>query len=242
MRDASIGLRPSPNAGERSYAVLSATWRLSGCSGTRRFALVSSEDDWAESRTVVQFASGEVTKLQDGLSELSRPSRLVPMIETAAALVACIRRGGKVLFCGNGGSAAQAQHLAAELVGRQNYDRAPAAGIALSTDTSVLTALGNDYGYDTIFARQVQALGRRGDVLVGISTSGRSKNVVQALSVAHLAAMKTIAFTGRDPRDMRTADFVLNVPADETAQIQELHLVVGHIVFALVERALFPLP
>ena len=187
-----------------------------------------------------QFAAGELTKLAEGLAELTHPSQIAAMTDAAAAVVGCIRDGGKVLFCGNGGSAADAQHLAAELVGRQNYDRPPAAGIALSVDTSVLTALGNDYGYDGVFARQVHAIGRRGDMLVGISTSGRSKNVVQALAAAEQVGIKTIAFTGRDPRDMSGADFVLAMPADETAKIQELQLVAGHIVFALVERALFP--
>ena len=188
----------------------------------------------------LQFASGEVTKLQEGLAELGHPSYVADMAKAAAAVVACIRGGGKVLFCGNGGSAADAQHLAAELVGRQNYDRPPAAGIALSVDTSVLTALGNDYGFEGVFARQVHAIGRQGDMLVGISTSGRSKNVVQALAAAGEVGIKTIVFTGRDPRDMAGADFVLAMPADETAKIQELQLVAGHIVFALVERALFP--
>ena len=145
-----------------------------------------------------------------------------------------------MLFCGNGGSAADAQHLAAELVGRQNYDRSPAAGIALSVDTSVLTAIGNDYGYDRVFARQVQALGRRGDVLVGISTSGRSKNVVEALTVARSNEITTVAFTGSDPRDMAGADYVVAMPAEETAKVQELQLVAGHIIFALVEQTLFP--
>ncbi|MGD0808470.1 MAG: SIS domain-containing protein [Acidimicrobiales bacterium] len=190
----------------------------------------------------LRFAAGEVTKLQEGLAELGQPGYLAAMAAAAAAVVGCIQGGGKVLFCGNGGSAADAQHLAAELVGRQNYDRPPAAGIALSVDTSVLTALGNDYGYEVVFARQVQAIGRRGDMLVGISTSGRSKNIVLALEAAAQVGIRTIAFTGRDPRDMSGADHVLAMPADETAKIQELQLVAGHIVFALAERALFPRP
>ena len=186
------------------------------------------------------FAAHEVNELEKGLAELAQPGRLAALSETAAAVVSCLGRGNKVLFCGNGGSAADAQHLAAELVGRQNYDRAPAAGIALSVDTSVLTALGNDYGYDTIFSRQVRALGKPGDILVGISTSGRSKNVVEALRAAREGGISTIAFTGREPRDMGSADYVLAMPADETAKIQELQLVAGHIIFALAERALFP--
>lgn len=188
------------------------------------------------------FAAEEMAKLQVGLAELAHPAHLAALSEAAAAVVGCIRRGGKVLFCGNGGSAADAQHLSAELVGRQNYDRAPAAGIALSVDTSVLTAVGNDYGYENVFVRQVQAIGREGDLLVGISTSGRSRNVVLALEAAQSMGITTLAFTGREPRDMGVADLVLAMPAEETAKVQELQLVAGHIVFALAERALFPRP
>jgi D-sedoheptulose 7-phosphate isomerase len=189
---------------------------------------------------VMEFAAGEIAKLQDGLSLLAAPDQLTAITAAADAIVKCLHRNGKVLFCGNGGSAADAQHLAAELVGRQNYDRGPAAGIALSVDTSVLTAISNDYSFDDVFARQVHALGRPGDVLVGISTSGRSKNVVEALAAAKSSAITTVAFTGRDPRDMAGADHVLAMPASETAKVQELQLVAGHIMFAVVERALFP--
>jgi D-sedoheptulose 7-phosphate isomerase len=187
-----------------------------------------------------EFAAAEVAKLQDSLTELASEANVAAMTEVAGVVVNCLQDGGKVLFCGNGGSAADAQHLAAELVCRQNYDRAPAAGIALSVDTSVLTAVSNDYDYDSVFARQVQALGRPGDVLFGISTSGRSKNVLQALAAARSGDLVSVAFTGRDPRDMGGADYVLAMPAIETAKVQELQLVAGHIIFALVERALFP--
>jgi len=188
------------------------------------------------------FALDEVAKLMRGLTELGESYYARLMAQVASTIAASLAAGGKALFCGNGGSAADAQHLAAELVGRQNYDRAPAAGIALSVDTSVLTALGNDYSYAEVFARQVRALGREGDVLVGISTSGRSKNVVNALAAGRAGGLTTVAFTGRDPRDMAIADYILAVPADETAKVQELQLVVGHIIFALVERSLFARP
>jgi D-sedoheptulose 7-phosphate isomerase len=188
----------------------------------------------------MEFAANEVAKLQDALSELASEDNVSTMARVAGVVVDCLRSGGKVLFCGNGGSAADAQHLAAELVGRQNYDRAPAAGIALTVDTSVLTSIGNDYGYDSVFARQVQALGRPGDVLFGISTSGRSKNVVQALNVARSHDITTVALTGSDARDMAGADHVVAMPATETAKVQELQLVAGHIIFALVEQTLFP--
>jgi D-sedoheptulose 7-phosphate isomerase len=200
-------------------------------------ALVAPADEGA-----MEFAADEVAKLQDSLVQLASEDSVASMARVAGAIVNCLRDGGKVLFCGNGGSAADSQHLAAELVGRQNYDRGPAAGIALSVDTSVMTAIGNDYGYDSVFSRQVEAIGRPGDVLVGISTSGRSKNVVNALGVARSCEITTVAMTGRDPRDMAGADFVLAMPAKETAKVQELQLVAGHIIFALVERELFPRP
>ena len=186
------------------------------------------------------FAAAEVAKLQQSLNELASETNVAALAQVAGAVVGCLQHGGKVLFCGNGGSAADAQHLAAELVGRQNYDRSPAAGIALTVDTSILTAIGNDYSYESVFSRQVQALGRPGDVLFGISTSGRSKNVVEALGAARSGHLVTVALTGRDPRDMSQADFVLAMPATETGKVQELQLVAGHIIFALVERALFP--
>jgi D-sedoheptulose 7-phosphate isomerase len=193
-----------------------------------------------EQGAALEFATGELAKLQSALAELAAPERAGALAEVAAMVAQRLRAGGKVLFCGNGGSAAEAQHMAAELVGRQNYDRAPAAGLALTVDTSALTAIGNDYGYELVFARQVQALGRPGDVLVGISTSGRSANVVRAIEAARQLGITTVAVTGRDPRDMGVADFVLAMPADETAKIQELQLTAEHIVFALVERSLFP--
>jgi D-sedoheptulose 7-phosphate isomerase len=190
---------------------------------------------------VSTFIDGEIAKSRAAIEALDTPEYSSLLAEIAAAVVDCLRAGGKIMFCGNGGSAADAQHLAAELVGRQNYDRAPAAGIALTVDTSALTAIGNDYGYDQVFARQVQAIGQAGDVLFGISTSGRSTSVVRAFESAMAKGITTVAFTGLDPRDMNIADFRLNVPADETAKIQELHITCGHIIFALVERTLFPL-
>ncbi|HET9059295.1 MAG TPA: SIS domain-containing protein [Acidimicrobiales bacterium] len=186
------------------------------------------------------FAAQEIEKLRSSLQLLEAPDNIAAVVAAAGAVVACLRRGGKVMFCGNGGSAADAQHMAAELVGRQNYDRPPMSGIALTVDTSALTAIANDYGYEQVFARQVQALGSSGDVVVGISTSGRSANVVAAMHEARRGEMVSIAMTGRDPRDMVAADIVLALPATETAKVQELQLVAGHIIFGLVERALFP--
>jgi D-sedoheptulose 7-phosphate isomerase len=194
----------------------------------------------AVKESVAAFIDGEIAKSRAGIEALGTESYSTLLSDIAASVVGALRAGRKIMFCGNGGSAADAQHLAAELVGRQNYDRAPAAGMALTVDTSALTAIGNDYGYDQVFVRQVQALGQAGDVLIGISTSGRSASVVKALEAAKAKGVVTIAFTGLDPRDMAIADYRLNVPATETAKIQELHITCGHIIFALAERILFP--
>ncbi len=186
------------------------------------------------------FALGEIRKLEDGLRALAEPDRIATLTGIADAVASSLRAGGRIFFCGNGGSAADAQHLAAELIGRQNYNRAPLAGIALTVDTSALTALGNDYGYDTVFARQIEALGRPGDVLFGISTSGRSRNVVRAVERAKELDITTVAFTGDGVGDLGDVDWLFAAPASETAKIQELHITGGHIVFALVERMMFP--
>jgi D-sedoheptulose 7-phosphate isomerase len=188
------------------------------------------------------FARQEIAKLQKSLDVLAEPRYVDLLTAIADEVVECLRGQGRIFFCGNGGSAADAQHLAAELIGRQNYDRAPAAGIALTVDTSVLTALGNDYGYASVFARQIEALGREGDMLFGLSTSGRSANVVAAIAASQRRGMTTVAFTGSQPNDMATAEWSVAVPADETAKVQELHITCGHIIFALVERILFPKP
>lgn len=190
---------------------------------------------------VPTFIDGEIAKSRAGLDALESPQYSQILADIAHKVVESIRAGGKIMFCGNGGSAADSQHLAAELVGRQNYNRAPAAGIALTVDSSAITAIGNDYGYDVIFSRQVEALGNAGDVLIGISTSGRSANVVRAIEAAKAKGITTVSFTGDDSRDMGIADMLLPVPANETAKIQELHITCGHIIFALVERILFPI-
>ena len=166
----------------------------------------------------------------------------------AATIAAIIDRvatslgnGGKLLLAGNGGSAADAQHLAGEMLSRLNYDRAPAAAIALTTDSSVMTAIGNDYGYEQVFERQVKGLGRKGDVLIAISTSGRSPNILKALAAARAGGLVTVGFTGRGGGEMPPlCDLCLHAPADSTPLIQQLHITAGHIVFGLVEERLFP--
>ncbi len=157
----------------------------------------------------------------------------------AEACIASLKAGGKVLFCGNGGSAADSQHLAAELIGRYKLNRPAIASVALTTDTSILTALGNDYGYDTIFARQVEGLGKPGDVLIGLSTSGNSKNVMLAFEKAKELGVTTVAFTGEGGGAMAAAaDIALCVPSPITNHIQEMHITCGHLVCELIERAL----
>jgi len=156
-----------------------------------------------------------------------------------AALAASVRGNGKILFCGNGGSAADAQHLATELIVRYVSDRDPITAIALTTDGSALTAAGNDFGYEHVFARQVQALGRAGDALVAISTSGHSPNVLQALEQARRQDLVTIGLTGKDGGVMKTwCDVLLMVPARDTAHIQEMHITIGHMLCGALEREL----
>lgn len=155
-------------------------------------------------------------------------------------MVDCFKNDGKVLFCGNGGSAADAQHIAAEFSGRFYFDRDPLNAEALHVNTSYLTAVGNDYSYDEIYSRIVKAKGRKGDVLVGISTSGNSKNVVRALEQAKEQGMITVSFTGEGGGKMKElSDYIINVPSKDTPRIQECHILVGHIICELVEEALF---
>lgn len=165
-------------------------------------------------------------------------NRIAQVAETIAH---GLRNGRKVLFFGNGGSAADAQHLAAELVGRFGPDRSPLAGISLATDTSALTALANDYGYDKVFARQIQALGHAGDTAIGISTSGNSPSILEALDVARSMGLFTVGFTGATGGKMiDRAEVLFRVPSRQTPRIQEAHIMLGHIICDLVDRELFP--
>jgi D-sedoheptulose 7-phosphate isomerase len=159
------------------------------------------------------------------------------VLEAIARLMStALRSGGKILWCGNGGSAADAQHLAAELVGRFRRERRSLPSIALTTDTSILTAVANDYGYENVFARQVQALGRPGDVLVGLSTSGNSKNVICAANTAKAEGLFTIAFTGQGGGRMaELADHLFAVSSSDTARIQETHILAGHMLCDWIE-------
>ncbi len=172
---------------------------------------------------------------------LSDESFSLEVERVAGAWVNCLGGGGKILFAGNGGSAADAQHLAAELVSRFHYDRPALAGMALTVDTSSLTAIGNDYGYERVFARQISGLGRPGDVFVGISTSGRSPNILAALREARSLGLVTVGFAGQPGRDMPAlCDYCIQIPSPETPKIQEGHIVIGHILCGLVEQHFFP--
>jgi D-sedoheptulose 7-phosphate isomerase len=160
---------------------------------------------------------------------------------TAETIAHGLRNGRKVLFFGNGGSAADAQHLAAELVGRMNRDRSPLAGIALTTDSSILTAVGNDYGYEKVFSRQIEALGQAGDTAIAISTSGNSPSVLEAVDAARRQGLFTVGFTGESGGKMKDRTEVLfSVPSRHTPRIQETHILLGDILCELVDRELFP--
>jgi phosphoheptose isomerase len=160
------------------------------------------------------------------------------VLDAAAAIVSTLHAGGKLLIFGNGGSASDAQHVAAELVGRFERERGGLAAVALTADPGVLTSIGNDYGFARVFARQVEALGRPGDVAFGISTSGGSGNVVAALQAARAGGLKTVALTGRDGGPVGgIAEIHINVPSSSTARVQEVHRTLLHVICDLVERA-----
>lgn len=168
------------------------------------------------------------TKVTDGI------------LETANVCLKVLQQGGKIILAGNGGSAADAQHIAAEFVNQLNYDRPALSSIALTTDTSILTAIGNDRGYNEIFSRQILANGKAGDVLIGISTSGNSKNIIEAFKVCQNQKIITIGWTGETGGEMKQyCDYCLCVPSSETPRIQESHILIGHIICGIVEDALF---
>lgn len=183
----------------------------------------------------------EIQKLSSILMLIQNDRDLLAKIESVAQLfITTIKNGGKILFAGNGGSAADAQHLAAELVCRYTYDRPGLPGIALTTDTSALTAIANDYAFDYLFARQIEALGQANDVFIGISTSGKSANILKALECARKKQLITVGFTGVAISEVDDyADITLHVPSTETAKIQECHILFGHIICSLMQDSLF---
>ncbi len=160
--------------------------------------------------------------------------------DVGQACVELYQNGKKTLLAGNGGSAADAQHIAAELVGRYGFDRPSIPSIALTTDTSNLTAIGNDYGYDKVFSRQMEGMGSEGDLFIGISTSGNSENIINAINAAKAKGVTTVALVGRDGGEMaRLADFAIIVPSNATPRIQESHILIGHMICDIIEKELF---
>ena len=185
-------------------------------------------------QSIIEFEFSEHLKTaQATLEYIANP------LEIAANLcIDCLQNGGKILIFGNGGSAADAQHIAAEMVGRYKVERKGLPAIALTTDTSALTSIGNDYGYNHIFDRQVEALANEGDAVIGISTGGSSANVISALKLANKLGCKTIGLSGRDGGEMNTlCDINLVVPAEDTPRIQEMHIVIGHTICHLIDLA-----
>ncbi len=183
--------------------------------------------------------------IQDSIElkqKILKDKQLYSQIETLASQIAVnLKKGGKVYFCGNGGSAADAQHLAAELSGRYYYDRPPLAAEALHVNTSYLTAVANDYSYDEIYARLFKAFGRTNDVLIGLSTSGNSTNVIRAFEEAKKQGVYTVAFTGETGGKMKgLVDMIYQIPSQDTPRIQEVHMLLGHSLCELVEQKMFP--
>ena len=188
-----------------------------------------------------QVISARLRTHIDTLSLLEQDETLKAAIARAVGkIVACFKAGGRVYFCGNGGSAADAQHLAAEFSGRFYFDRPVLPADALHCNTSYLTAVANDYGYDKVFARLISGLGREGDILVGLSTSGNSENILQAFAVCREKGVRTLALTGANGGRMKElADLLINIPSTDTPRIQEAHITIGHIICELVEQAIF---
>jgi D-sedoheptulose 7-phosphate isomerase len=190
------------------------------------------------------YISSKISEAQRVMTlMLADEGLLLRMEEAAQACIECMRAGGKILLAGNGGSAADAQHIAGEFVSRFAFDRPGLPAMALTVDTSILTAIGNDYGYEKLFARQVQANGNKGDVFIGYSTSGTSPNILRAFEEARKQGLVCIGLTGnRGGPMLELCDYLLEVPSNDTPKIQEGHLVLGHILCGLVEQALFKAP
>lgn len=182
------------------------------------------------------FIQTQLMEMSNNLAKLT--GQIEAMVSVAEWMVACINRGGKIFFCGNGGSAADAQHLAAELVGRFLKDRPPLPAIALNTNNSIITSLGNDYGFADIFSRQIQGIAGHEDMLIALSTSGNSENIIKALLAAREMGMVSVGLSGESGGRMREAcDLCICVPSSHTPRIQEMHIAVGHLLCELVEQA-----
>ena len=190
---------------------------------------------------MINYIETQIAHAENLMGKMLADKELLATVSVVAnACIGSLNSGGKILLAGNGGSAADAQHIAGELVSRFMFDRPGLSAIALTTDTSILTAIGNDYGYAKVFARQVQALGRKGDVLIAYSTSGKSPNILEALKAANELSMITVGFTGNSGGPMHDlSTHVLAVPSPDTPKIQEGHLVLGHILCGLIEEIIF---
>lgn len=187
------------------------------------------------------YITHQISEAQRVMSAMLADKDLLTTVEAAAvACIQCLKNDGKILLAGNGGSAADAQHIAGEFVSRFAFDRPGLPAMALTTDSSILTSIGNDYGFEKLFSRQVQALGNKGDVFIGYSTSGKSVNILSAFKEAKAQGLICIGLTGnQDGPMLELCDFVLKIPSSDTPKIQEGHLVLGHILCGLVENALF---
>ena len=190
---------------------------------------------------MLNHIKNEIAASRDTKTALLEDSEFLEKLQTVAqACVAIYKAKKKTILAGNGGSAADAQHIAAELVGRYGFDRPSIPSLALTTDTSNLTAIGNDYGYDAVFSRQLEGMGQKGDLFIGISSSGNSQNVINAFKSAKEMGIMTVALVGRDGGEMaQLADISLIVPSNVTARIQESHILVGHIICDIIEKELF---
>lgn len=188
-----------------------------------------------------EYARTQLAQSQMALAAAAESGPFLEQMEAVCnAIATCFQAGGKVLLAGNGGSAADAQHIAGEFIGRLNFERTPLPAVALTADTSVLTAVGNDYGYEHVFERQVHGLGRRGDVFIGISTSGRSPNILRAMRKAKELGLVTIAFCGAQKTEiLDLSDIALCAPSRQTSLIQQIHITAAHIICARVEAVLF---
>lgn len=190
------------------------------------------------------YISAQINEAQQVMSAMLADVSLISIVQAAAnACITSFQQGGKILLAGNGGSAADAQHIAGEFVSRFAFDRPGLPAIALTTDSSILTSIGNDYGYEKLFSRQVQAHGNKGDIFIGYSTSGMSPNIMRAFEESRTRGLICIGLTGNRGGPMQSlCDYLIEIPSSDTPKIQEGHLVIGHILCGLVERAIFKAP
>lgn len=190
---------------------------------------------------MTQYIKNQILASYETKKKILENQPLVDIIEDVCKrCVAVYRSGHKTILAGNGGSAADAQHIAAELVGRYGFDRPSLPSLALTTDTSNLTAIGNDYGYDKVFSRQLEGMGQEGDLFIGISTSGNSVNIINAFLSAKEKGITTVALVGRDGGKMaQMADIAIIVPSNDTPRIQESHILIGHIICDIIEKEIF---